>query len=365
MDPQSSQLNSAPKIFINDRELVDDESVDDTDIYRGDRSITPTMDPQSSQLNSSPKIFINDRELVDDESVDDTDIYRGDRFITPQTQESGSATSLRSISAASSGSSRLPDGRLGALTTGLERAISRWARKNWADSSSSITSGGTSDTSHSSFRTTNRSSRRRRPPSVADIRHREESERAVAARVRAREIGRVVPREFNLYAPPPSPLQDAEPIEEEQRVVRTSALDVMLPHLNPLLRTSGKHRHSRHQRHLHPRQAHSAEDESHDASHNDVPRGPSLTAEKGKNKIPSATSPPDALQTPSTSRRDPVAGKPRQAWWLDVASPTWGDMKTLGRVNEMRLVSIVKLTRGIVTASSPIDPGGHRTTGNT
>jgi magnesium transporter len=339
------------------------------------------MDTQSSRRNFAPKILINDRELVDHESVDDADIYRGDRPTTPQTQESGSAASLKSISIASSGSSRLPGGRLGALATRLEQAITRWARKNWADSSSSIISSATSDTSRWSFRTTNRSSRRRRPPSIANILHREESERAVAARIKAREISRVVPREFNLYAPPPSLSQDAGPIEEEQRVVRTFALDVMLPHLNPLLRSSGKHRrprnrsriprteldchHHHHQRHLHPRQAHSAEDESRDVSHNDTLRGPSLTAEKGKEKIPSTMPLPDALQTSSTSRRDPVAGKPRQAWWLDVASPTWGDMKTLGRVNKMRLILIVKLTRGTVTASSPIDPGGHLTTGIT
>src|SRR5258708_37792376 len=310
------------------------------------------MDTQSSRRNFAPKIFINDRELVDHETVDDANIYRGDRPTTPQTQELGSAASLKSISIASSGSSRLPGGRLGALATRLEQAIARWARKNWADSSSSIISSATSDTSRWSFRTTTRSSRRRRPPSIADILHREESERAVAARIRAREISRVVPREFNLCAPPPSLSQDAGPIEEEQRVVRTFALDVMLPHLNPLLRSSGKHRRPRnrsriprteldyhHQRHLHPRQAHSVEDESHDVSHNDALRAPSLTAEKGKGKIPSTMPLPDALQTSSTSRsqRDPVAGKPRQAWQLDVASPTWGDMKTLGRVNKMCL----------------------------
>jgi magnesium transporter len=310
------------------------------------------MDPPYPP-NFTPKIFINDLEFVDRASADDIDIYRGDRISTPtpQSQESESVTSIRSISAASSGSFRLPGGRLGALATRLERAITRWARRNWADSSSSITSSGSSDSSRSSFRTANKSSRRRRPPSIADVRHREESERAVAARIRAREIGRVVPREFNLYAPPSSS-QNAGPIEEEQQVVRTFSLDVMLPHLNPLLRNSGKHRrprhrsrvprteldhhhhhHHHHQRHLDHRPA---EDESGDSSHTDALCDPSLTVEKGKDKIPSITRLPDPLQTASTFQRDPVAGKPRQAWWLDVANPTWGDMKTLGRVNTLR-----------------------------
>lgn len=308
------------------------------------------MDPPSPP--PKPRIFINDRELVDHESADDVDIYRGDRpsrasTPTPQSQKSGSVASIKSISATSSASSRLHGVRLGALATRLERAITRWARRNWADSSSSITSNGSSDSSRSSFRTTNKSSRRRRPPSIADVMHREESERAVAARIRARAIGRVVPREFNLYAPPPPSLQNAGPIEEEQQVVRTFSLDTMLPYLNPLLRNSGKpyrsrHRsrtprteldhHQQHQR----RDPRPAEGGFCKTSQTDALCGPSLTLEKGKAKVPSTTLPPDQLQTPSTFRRDPVAGQPRQAWWLDVANPTWGDMKTLGRVNSLR-----------------------------
>jgi magnesium transporter len=332
------------------------------------------MDPPSQ--HDLPKIFINDHELVDHE---DDDIYRGDRPSTPQATELGSVTSLKSFSTASSGSFRLAGGRLGALATRLERAITRWARKNWADSSSSITSSNTSESSRSSFRTANKSSRRkRRPPSLADIQHRAESERAVAARIRAREIGRVVPREFNLYVPPSSPSQEAGLIEEEQRVVRTFSLDVMLLHLNPLLRKSGKHRRPRHRsrfprtgfdEHQHLRElystVHSAIDESSDASRTAALHGVSLTVEKGKDKISSTTPPPDPLRTASTSRRDPVAGKPQQAWWLDVSSPSWEDMKTLGRVNNLFLLSMVKLTRGIVVASSPTDSGGYPTAGTT
>ena len=303
-------------------------------------SASPSMEAPSLPHDlTAPKIFINDHEFVE-ESVDDDDIYRGDR--SSQTTELGSATSLKSFSTASSGSIRLAGGRLGALSTHLEQAITRWARKNWGDSSASIASSGSSG---SSFRTVNKSSRRkRRPSSLADIQHREESERAVAARIRARGIGRVVPREFNLYVPPSSPLQDAEPIEEESRVVRTFSLDVMLPHLSPLLRNSGKYRRPRHQSrldqdHLYAQQVHSAEDESRDASRTDAYRGPSLTAaEKGKNKI-DTTPPPQPVQTASTSRRDPITGTPQQAWWLDVSSPSWKDMKTLGQVNTLLLYS--------------------------
>jgi magnesium transporter len=320
---------------------------------------------------TAPKIFINGHEFIDHESDGDDDIYRGGGS-TPKTTELGSATSLKSFSTASSGSFRLAGGRVGALATGLERAITRWARKNWGDSSS-ITSSSSSESNHSSFRTANKLSRRkRRSPSLVDIQHREESERAVAARIRAREIGRVVPREFNLYAPAPSVSQDAGPIKEEQRVVRTFSLDVMLPHLSALLRNSGKQRRSRHHsrlnedHHLHdlnPHRVHSTKDESSGASRTDANHSPLLTIEKGKGKISSATPASDPRQTASTPRRDPIAVKPKQAWWLDVSSPSWEDMKTLGRVNSLPLLFVAKLTWGTVVAYSPTDPGGHLTAG--
>jgi magnesium transporter len=311
--------------------------------------------PQSSPRDQPPKPFLNDQEYIDDESVDH-DIYRGDNRgdsrPTLRTSESGSAAvavSQGSSSNVSSGSFRLAGGRLGVLATRLERAITRWARNNWADSSSSVTSSTSSESSRSSFRTANKSSRRkRRPPNLADILQREKSERAVAARIRAREIGRAVPREFNLYVPPPSPSQDAwPPINQEQRVLRTFSLDVVLPHLDPLLRRPGKHRRpqqrsrstrtepdqSGHPRHRHPHRDHSARDEACNASRTNALDGPSLIAGKGKDKIRSTTPSPNPLPTSSMFAKDLVVEKAPQAWWLDIASPSWEDMKTLGKVS--------------------------------
>jgi magnesium transporter len=296
------------------------------------------MDPQLPLQALPPKIFIND-----DEYIDNDDIVRGDRHSTTQTEDQGSAASQKLSSVASSGSFRLAGGRLGTLATRLERAITRWARKNRADSSSSLTSSDTSETSRSSFRTTNRSKRssrrKRRPPSLADIQQREQSLRAVQARIRSRGIGRIVPREFNLYTPPSSPLQDADLIEEdqEQRFIRTFSLDVMLPHLEHIRRKSGKPHRSRrrscaspneldHSRPLDPLQAHA-----------DALKEPLLKMEKGKGKEKEKVSftimPPNPPQIASTSRSDPGEGKPPQAWWLDVASPTWEDMRALGKVS--------------------------------
>ncbi len=349
------------------------------------------MDHQSSPQDLPPKIFINGDEFIGTEFVDDDDILRGDRHSICQTPElasthsippsaeQGSAASLRSFSTMSSGSFRLAGGRLGTLATRLEHAITRWAHKNWADSSSSLASSASSET-RSSFRTSNKSKkssrRRRRPPSLANIQQREQSERAVAARIRAREIGRIVPREFNLYSPPPpSVSQDADLVKHEQRVIRTFSLDVMLPHLEHIRRKPAKPRRTRHRahaprtehdqphllRHLHPPQGPSAEVEARSASHSDALEDP---LRKGKGKITLTAPPPNPPQITSTSRRNPVEVKPPQAWWLDVASPSWEDMRTLGKASSSPfLLLTVRLTRGTAVAPSPTDPGGYPTAG--
>jgi magnesium transporter len=307
------------------------------------------MDSQFPLQEIPPKIFIND-----DEYIDNDDIVRGDTLQTEQ----GSAASLKSISTVSSGSFRLAGGRLGTLATRLERAITRWARKNWADSSSSLASSDSTETSRSSFRTTNKSKkssrRKRRPPSLADNQQHEQSLRAVEARIRARGLGRIVPREFNLYSPPSFSSHSSQDIglieeEQEQRFIRTFSLDVMLPHLEHIRRKPGKPRrlrrrsrttpseldHFRLPRNLDPRRGHSAKLEDPNAIRTNALEDPLLKVEKGKGKdmIPSTIPPPNPPQTASTSRRDSVEGKPPQAWWLDVASPTWEDMRTLGKVS--------------------------------
>ncbi|KAI0308244.1 hypothetical protein B0F90DRAFT_144362 [Multifurca ochricompacta] len=294
----------------------------------------------------TPKIFVNDEEFVDH------DIYRGDPPPTSQTPDAQSVASHSSSSSVSSNSFRLAGGRLGALATRLERAITRWARSNWADSSSSLNSDVSSDSSRSSFRTANKSTRRkRRRPSLADTHQRTQSERAVAARVRAREINRrTVPREFNLYSSSPSyPSHGAEPVEgEEQRVVRAFSLDAILPRLENVLRKPAKSRRPRRRTHaprvelddsrqshrLYPQQAHSAQDEASDTAHTSAPEEDISPPKAGKGKGKPRPSPPsrNPLQTSIAPPRDPDAGKPPQAWWLDVASPSWEDMRTLGRL---------------------------------
>jgi magnesium transporter len=339
------------------------------------------MDPQTSPQDLPIDV------IIDEPFVDSDDILRGERrsilhtselestHSVPHSLEKRSAESPMSSSIASSNSVRLAGGRFGTLATRLERAITRWARTNWGDSSSSITSSNSSETSHSSFLTrskSKRSRRKRHPPSLADTIQREQSERAVAARLRAREIGRMIPREFNLYSPP---LSDAGHIEEEeQRSVRAFSLEAILPQLEHICRKPGKrHRRPGHHSHPprtvldqlhHPHRHHNLEARS--APRTDTIEVPSLKAEKGKgkDKISYARPTPNPLQSASTSRRDPGEEKPAQAWWLDVASPSWEDMRTLGKASSsLSLLLMVKLIRGTAVAHSPIDPGGHPTPG--
>jgi magnesium transporter len=296
----------------------------------------------SSLQDTPPNIFINDKEFFhhDTPTPDHTQP-------TPQSLKQDPIASQTSLSTVSSNSVHHAGRRIGALATRLERAITRWARTNWADSSSSLDSASSSTSSRSSFRTANKSTRRkRRPPSFADIQHRIQSERAVAARLRARELRRIVPREFNLYIPPLHPLQGEEPINEAEQIVRTFSLDQMLPHLESVLRKYDKPHRSRH----HAR-AQSAElDQPHYLHNLHLPQGPSSEGEpsnasraepgitsrkeeKGKHKLSFVAASPNPPQVTIPSPRDLDPGNPQQAWWLDVASPSWEDMKALGKVS--------------------------------
>jgi magnesium transporter len=328
--------------------------------------------PQQSLPETVPKILIGDKEMSDH------DIYCEVKYPPSQTSGPESPSSQSPSSTRSLNSFRLAGGRLGAIATRLERAITRWARANWADSSSSLNSDISSDSSRSAFRTANKLTRRkRRCPSTADIRQPALFERTVEARLKAREARQTVPHEFNLYTPEDDS-QDPGPVWERQDIVRTFSLDLMLPHLENLLR-SRRHGKSRctlarpggsttvtelnytHQ--SQPHRGRTARDGAGNAPRVDEADRATHRLEKGKDKMPSAISPPsNALNHSSAPLRDPKAGKLLHAWWLDVANPSWDDMRTLGSVstsfylNEMSC----QLRRAVIT-SSPFDSGGHST----
>ncbi len=304
--------------------------------------------PQLSPQEVVPKNIIDHNEMTDH------DIYRGVQYPTSRALDPDSASSQGSSSTTSYNTFHLSGGRLSAIATRLERAITRWARANWADSSSSFNQDTASESSRSSFRTANKSTHRKRRrssrSSVVDIQQHALYERTVAARLRVREARRTMPREFNLYSPSANDHSlDPGPVEGGQQAVRTFSLDSMLPHLENLLHKHGKSRRLRHHGRTtmiseldYPHQSHSHHANQGCTPRNgvsevpraDAPNKASQHMEKGKNKAPSATPPSlNALKYPSPPLRDSEAGRPAPAWWLDVANPSWEDMRTLGKVS--------------------------------
>lgn len=281
------------------------------------------------------------------ENEDDGDIYRGPPPYTPQPGRPGSVSSTSSSS--SSSSSSTVGGPLGALAAVVERAITRWARANW--STSSLDSGSSdSSSSKSSFRTTNRSVNRRRK-SLADLK-RAHSEREVAARIRAREERRYVDREFCLYLPPASGPSKLPPLPEEERTTRTTSLQSVLSQLDIALKRANKARKPRnrprptrqppfedavpllpHLDYMIPDPDYSSQPGS-SSSQSPIP-----TLRKGKQREGLAAPSPLPSSLVGISSTPGAANQP--AWWLDVASPTWEDMRAIGKVRGLSVSSLI------------------------
>ncbi|THH16825.1 hypothetical protein EW146_g3876 [Bondarzewia mesenterica] len=285
------------------------------------------MEPSVTFLDQQT---IHDEGGKDKDKKEDSDIYRGKPPPPLQPTKAASISSLSSLSPSSS-SSFLASGRLGAIAAVVERAITRWARANW--STSSLSSESSVSTSKSSFRTANKSSsrRRRRRSSVADLTRAEQSEREVVARRRARKERRHVSREFCLYLPqsytflqPPSAA--GSPLRpDEQRVLRTTSLPPILSQLDAVLKQSTKARRPRHRPRI--QKTHT------------MPLSPAFFPQQDymlpsideTTRIPSEPNWYNARK--KGKQRDlPNLPRPQQAWWLDVASPTWEDMRAIGKL---------------------------------
>ncbi|KAJ7244760.1 hypothetical protein B0H12DRAFT_1128650 [Mycena haematopus] len=237
---------------------------------------------------------------------DDSDIFRGE---PPPPPRSPSPSRESSVSTSSSGS--ILGGRLGALAAIVENAISRWAGN---ESSSSSSSSSTSDSSDAHSRTARRT---RRGKSEHDISTR--ISRTVRQRMQAREESRQIPRQFALYLPPSLALDT-----NSQRIQTTSDLSSILGQLDTALKRSTRaKRQQERERSPHPKFQHlhfmlpdAVKTPSRAASFTDI----SALAEgqrKGKGKEGQVT------------KRSPSMPK---AWFLDVSSPTWDDMRAIGKL---------------------------------
>ncbi|KIK94077.1 hypothetical protein PAXRUDRAFT_828359 [Paxillus rubicundulus Ve08.2h10] len=278
--------------------------------------------------------------LAEEPHAEIDDIYRGDHP-PPRPADVESFCSPPESSSSSSSSSGSFITGIGALAAVVEHAITRWARRNSSGSSSSTSSLSSKSHRSSVFTRSRHNRRRRQKPSSATLQSLA-SERDVAARIRARHESRRVPREFTLYLPPElnfgqSELSSPYPRYPTEHVCRSSSLPQVLNELESCLKKSSKLRRNKEKAQamsslspLSVYQDHALPDSvkapSRPASFTD------LTAlrpsRKGKQKEPTgvrlAVSP--APGTPPDIRRAP------KAWWLDVANPTWDDMRSIGKL---------------------------------
>ncbi|KIP03961.1 hypothetical protein PHLGIDRAFT_121120 [Phlebiopsis gigantea 11061_1 CR5-6] len=303
------------------------------------------------------------RTLTFEEDHDDEDdIYRGE---APQPAspprsprpESISSSSSSSSTSSSSSSSSVFGGRLGAISGIVERAISHWARA-WK-SSSSLSSDASSTTSSStqpSIITTSRSHmarRKRRRSSISEVQY-ARSELEVHARIRARAEARQVPREFILYTPQtletPVGKAKARPARDQSGILRTSSLHEIVTELSLALKDNQRFRRAQNAARPHvpnfaasqpntppeedrlmppfcvhdymmPNSRESPASRTREGDRSHVHR----RGRKGKQRATRSPAPVKITKTPSNSELD-------QAWWLDVANPTWEDMRVIGKL---------------------------------
>ncbi|KAF8898788.1 hypothetical protein BD779DRAFT_1485544 [Infundibulicybe gibba] len=248
-----------------------------------------------------------------------SDIYRGDPPSRPCSPDQDHISS--SSSSSSSSDSFIGGGRLGAIAAVVELAISRWARGNVSSSSSS-----SSSSSRSSIVTLSRSqrSRRRKPGSTFG----NQSERDIAAcitRIKAREESRQIPRSFALYIPPSLAPRPGLPVDgqmstDQRRIESTSSLSSILNQLDAILKRNTRTR-RHHDRNRIPRPESYIPPPNRSASFPEIDT--LRKTRKGKHRESNTT----AGSGPIPSREQST-----KAWFLDVASPTWEDMRAIGKL---------------------------------
>ena len=268
----------------------------------------------------------------------DSDIYRGEQgppAAEHAAEDAASVAPSSSPSSSSSSSSLNVGRRLGALASVVEAAISRWARTHSSASSTTSSSSSSSSASSTTRTHTARRPKGRRYSSTASV-HNAAHERAFLALKRAQEIFRVVPREFTLLLPPTPESNQERPStavrkqDQDDRVIHTSSLPLILSHLDSALKKSAKAKR---------------------AANKGKGKNNGSRQENGKGK---------ASQEPSVVKETAPSG----CWWLDIASPTWDDLRTIGKVRTWSpgFIFILMLTSDfllLASSSSSSHIGGH------
>ena len=291
---------------------------------------------------------------------DDGDIYRGEpasvdvRSPSPRPSLHSNAPSGTSSSSSSSSSSdsSFPGGKLGVLAAKVEHAISKWARNvrgNASDTSSGSSSSSSSSSSQLSNVTLTKSQmarRKRRRASVSSLRTLQ-SERDIAARItrlKAIEESRFVPRLFTLYLPKALTAGRNDSTDTKTTFLSPGCADGRITFSSSLPSVLSKLEAAT-QKHAKPRRVRNKHRVAHVVDGGPPPPTPPFAsisnlqiprrANKGKNRAVPAAIPEEPSLKP-------------QAWFLDVANPTWADLRAIGKV---RAVSLA-LTDGSNTAVS-------------
>ncbi|EIW86760.1 hypothetical protein CONPUDRAFT_79000 [Coniophora puteana RWD-64-598 SS2] len=266
------------------------------------------------------------------EQDDHDDIYRGGG---PPPLRPASVRSVSShaetVSSSSSSSSIFG---IGALASVVENAISRWAKKNGSDSDSSSSTSSTSVSSSVITLSRSRTARRRRRASIRSA----ASERDIAARIRARQESRLAPRSFTLYLPPTIapgsiPLNDVGDSFDKDSILHTTSLPLVTSQLEAALRRSAKAQRTQNKARTRKGAPAGPSRNHHDYMLPESIRAPSRPASftdltalrngKGKQK---------EVPLRAGSLWDAEVRKQSRAWWLDVASPSWTDMRAIGKL---------------------------------
>ena len=257
------------------------------------------------------------------------DVYRGE----PPQQSLHTTPSI--ISTSSSASSLLAASRLGAIAAKVELAISRWSRNVRGNSTSESTLSHSPSSSIVTLTKSQHTRRRTRRPSLSSLRTLQ-SERDISARIsrmKALEESRRIPRHFTLYIPlsishrssqnqpgPAGDIEDGQPTN--QSLISSTSLSLVLNQLDFAIK---KETRLPRQRHRGPREPTNLDFLSQTVQSGSSPvHSSTIRGRKGKHR-----------ELPTTARFPPVIEEPisrSQAWFLDVANPTWADLRAIGKV---------------------------------
>jgi len=272
----------------------------------------------------------------------ENDIYRGDSEVpAPASVPIQVAESVAAASSTSSSSGTFIAGRLGTLAAVVEHAITRWARSRRRGSSASVSSQSSGSTSLRSSNYTHSRPRlsrwRQRRTSSANIRS-IHSEREVAARLRVRQKIRRVDRGFTLYIPPNLNVTAAQLPSPSQ----TTSLPIILDRLEAALKKASRSKKFKEKRPQHSLGAPPLSLHHDHMSGSTIPPRPVSFGDisvlqssiSGKDTLYSQGIHTQSEPTPGASHEFNRAPK---AWWLDVASPTWDDLQTIGKVGTLNV----------------------------